>query len=80
MRTFGDPVERLLYVTLLAVFVAIAITVGAVSIQIRKLSDLGHSIQDQAAITREHTDCLTILSSTNSGPLSNETLQACEKP
>jgi hypothetical protein len=78
-RIFNDPVERLLYLSLVVLFLAGGLGILIVSLQLRTINQLGKSIQQQAITVERHTDCVAyLLSQPDHAAVHIQDLQDCK--
>lgn len=78
-QIFKDPIERLLYLSLVVLFIAAGLGIAIISIELNTLNTLGKSIQTEAKATREHTDCVAeLLTKANRGSVRIQDLTNCK--
>jgi hypothetical protein len=80
MKFLRDPVERLLYLSLVVLFIAGGLGIVIVALQLNTLNQLGNSIKQQANVVERHTDCVAFLLSqpaADRGSLRIQDLQNC---
>jgi hypothetical protein len=78
-KIFGDPIERLLYLSLVVLFIAGGLGIYIVSLQLQTIDSLSKDIQTQALATRNHTDCVALLlTQPNHQQLRIQNLQDCK--
>lgn len=78
MKLLTDPVERLLYLALVVLFLAGGLGIAIISIEINSLNTLTGSIKSEALVTRQHTDCVAnLLAQPNRGSIRIQDLEDC---
>lgn len=56
-----DPIERLLYLSLVVLILAAGLGIIIITIELHTLNVLGKNIQTQATTVERHTDCVALL-------------------
>ncbi len=61
MKFLRDPVEQLLYISLAVLMLIIILSAIGVSVRLHDQQQIEQSIEHEALLTRQHTDCVALL-------------------